>query len=401
MSAKQSRNRRPGAKGANGATAAKATPKGGATAAKGTAAKAGAAGAGSEPKSRPTPKRSGPGAKRSTRAAAIRQHQLAQAPAQPKRRNPTQRPRRRAEAGGPSALAMWVEGARLRTLPLAAVPVILGTAEARAISGPDEWHWVRALACLAVALLLQIGVNYANDYSDGVRGTDDFRVGPPRLTGSGFARPQTVKTVAFVCFGLAALAGLFLVWRTEQWWLLAVGALAILAAWFYTGGKRPYGYYGLGEVFVFLFFGLVATVGTTYVQTLQMPTDAWVLAVASGLFSCAVLMANNIRDIAQDHRAGKRTLAVLLGDRISRIAFAVMALAPYVIAGMFTLTTGNAIYSFFSLLLVGPAVLIVLMGDRPKDLILALKLTSLGALAYALLLGWAIAFGSYALEGRI
>lgn len=204
---------------------------------------------------------------------------------QQNKHNPTQRKRHveKAAEQGPVTIGDWIEGARLRTLPLAAVPVLLGTAAALA-AAPGEYHWVRALAALAVALLLQIGVNYANDYSDGIRGTDDYRQGPPRLTGSGRVEPKLVRNVAFGCFAAAALVGVALCVVTGQWWLLAVGALCILAAWFYTGGKHPYGYYGLGEVFVFVFFGLVATVGTTYVQILAVPQDTWILATAAGLF---------------------------------------------------------------------------------------------------------------------
>ena len=190
-----------------------------------------------------------------------------------------------------------------------------------------------------------------------------------------------------------ALAGLALVALANTLVLLPVGALALLAAWRYTGGDNPYGYRGLGEVYVFVFFGLVATMGTIYVQTLEWPTDGWMLAVAAGLFSCAVLMVNNIRDIEQDRRAGKRTLAVLIGDRAARIAVAVMALGPFVIAWMFTITYRSAVLAFFALLLIGPAVVIALMADRPKDLVLALKLTSLGALAYAVLLAGSL-FGA-------
>lgn len=293
------------------------------------------------------------------------------------------------------AFRLWLEGARLRTLPLAIVPVLLGTAAAMAVSGEGEYHWARALACLAVAMFLQIGVNFANDYSDGVRGTDRHRVGPLRLTASGLVEPGKVRFAAFTCFFLASLAGLFLAWRTEQWWLLAVGAAAVLAAWFYTGGKRPYGYYGLGEVFVFLFFGLVATLGTMYVQVLQISSDAWLLATASGLFACAVLMANNIRDAEQDRLVRKRTLAVLVGPVISRILYGAFALGPFVISFMFLILFRNAIYSFFALLLIAPAVIIVSLADRPRDLVLALRLTSLGALAFAVLLGLAIALSPY------
>ncbi|KAB1656660.1 1,4-dihydroxy-2-naphthoate polyprenyltransferase [Pseudoclavibacter chungangensis] len=334
---------------------------------------------GTAPKGRPTPSR-----------------QSSSSSERARRNNPTQRPRRADEDRARLGLRDWIGGARLRTLPLAIAPVVLGTAGAMSESLQGEYHWARALACLAVALCLQIGVNFANDYSDGIRGTDRYRVGPARLTASGLVEPKVVRNVAFLFFFLAAAAGVFLAWRTEQWWLLAVGAAAVLAAWFYTGGKRPYGYYGLGEVFVFVFFGLVATAGTMYVQVLQVSNNGWVLSVAAGLFACAVLMVNNIRDIDQDRRAGKRTLAALIGPVASRVLFAIFALAPYVAVFMFVLLYRNAIYAFFSLMLVGPAVLITSTSYKPKDLVLALLLTSLGALAFAVLLGLAIAFSPYA-----
>ncbi|WP_201521118.1 1,4-dihydroxy-2-naphthoate polyprenyltransferase [Gulosibacter hominis] len=306
---------------------------------------------------------------------------------QQNKHNPTQRKRHveKAAEQGPVTIGDWIEGARLRTLPLAAVPVLLGTAAALA-AAPGEYHWVRALAALAVALLLQIGVNYANDYSDGIRGTDDYRQGPPRLTGSGRVEPKLVRNVAFGCFAAAALVGIALCVVTGQWWLLAVGAVCILAAWFYTGGKHPYGYYGLGEVFVFVFFGLVATVGTTYVQILVVPEDTWILAAAAGLFSCAVLMINNVRDIEQDAVAGKRTLAVLIGDIPARITFAVLTVLPFAATVMFGLLYPRVYLSLFSLLILIPAIIIGLTGRSPRELVLALKLTSLGSLVWAILM---------------
>ncbi|MBK4349019.1 1,4-dihydroxy-2-naphthoate polyprenyltransferase [Lacisediminihabitans sp. G11-30] len=285
----------------------------------------------------------------------------------------------------------WIGGARLRTLPLAIAPVLLGTGSAFLVSSPG-WHWVRALLALAVALALQIGVNYANDYSDGVRGTDKYRVGPSRLTGSGAAKPKTVRTVAFVFFGLGAVAGLILVILTQLWWLLIVGAVAIVAAYFYTGGKKPYGYYGLGEVFVFVFFGLVATAGTTYTQVGTVNVESWLSGVAIGFLACAVLMVNNIRDIQQDKLAGKRTLAVLLGDRASRIMFAVFALLPFVILIFFVLFYPLAPLVYFVLLAAIPAVIITLTAKTPPELIIALQLTSLTALLYGAGLGAALAF---------
>jgi 1,4-dihydroxy-2-naphthoate octaprenyltransferase len=285
----------------------------------------------------------------------------------------------------------WIGGARLRTLPLAVSPVALGTGAAYLLSD-GGWHWVRALLALAVAVLLQIGVNFANDYSDGVRGTDKNRVGPSRLTGSGAARPRTVLTVALVFFGLGGLAGLALTVLSGYYWLLAVGAVCIAAAYFYTGGKRPYGYYGLGELFVFIFFGLVATVGTTFTQVGTVNIESWLGGVAAGLFACAVLMVNNIRDITQDKLSGKRTLAVLVGSRAARILFAVFVAVPYLILIFFSLFYVKAPLVYFSLLSGLPAVVITLTGKTPPEFILALKLTSFTALVFGVSLAAAIAF---------
>ncbi|POH65821.1 1,4-dihydroxy-2-naphthoate polyprenyltransferase [Cryobacterium zongtaii] len=292
---------------------------------------------------------------------------------------------------GPATAGDWISGARLRTLPLAVAPVMLGTGAAVVAGGAGEFHWVRALLALMVAVSLQIGVNYANDYSDGIRGTDNHRVGPARLTGGGAAKPRAVLTVALAFFGIAAVAGLVLVVVSQYWWLLAVGALAIVAAWFYTGGKKPYGYLGLGELFVFVFFGLVATVGTTYVQVGTVNLESWLSAVAIGLIACAVLMVNNLRDIKPDKAAGKRTLAVWIGARASRVVFCVFLLVPFAIAGFFALFYPLAWFTFFVLLLVLPACLIVATAKTAKELILALKLTSMAALLYGITLGLAFA----------
>ncbi|ALB03772.1 1,4-dihydroxy-2-naphthoate polyprenyltransferase [Kocuria palustris] len=214
--------------------------------------------------------------------------------------------------------AQWVEGARLRTLPMALAPVIAGTAAAQSMWGSDV---VRALLAFAVALLLQIGVNYANDYSDGIKGTDDDRVGPMRLVGSGAAAPRQVLAAALGCFVLAMVAGVALVALSGQWWFLVIGASAVLAAWGYTGGPWPYGYRGLGDAAVFVYFGLVAVLCTAMTQAGELNLQAWIAAVATGLFACALLMANNIRDIPGDQEVGKRTLAVRLGDRWARVVF--------------------------------------------------------------------------------
>ncbi len=285
----------------------------------------------------------------------------------------------------------WIAGARIRTLPLAIAPVALGTGAAYLFDNDEGWHWVRALLCLAVAVGLQIGVNYANDYSDGVRGTDAHRVGPSRLTGSGAAKPASVITVAIVFFGLAGAAGVLVSILSGFPWLIAVGAVCIVAAYFYTGGKHPYGYYGLGELFVFVFFGLVATAGTMFVQVGTVSAEAWIAAVAIGLLACAVLMVNNIRDAEQDKLAGKRTLAVLVGNWPSRIAFAVFALAPFGILAYFVLFFSNAGYVYFALLAAVPAVIITLTGRTPAEFVLALKLTSFTALLYGVTLAAALA----------
>jgi 1,4-dihydroxy-2-naphthoate octaprenyltransferase len=214
----------------------------------------------------------------------------------------------------------WVAGARPRTLPAAVVPVAIG---AGCAVGAGSVTWWRVALALVVSLALQVGVNYANDYSDGVRGTDDARVGPLRLVASGLKPPGAVKRAAFAAFGVAAVAGLVLA-ATTSWWLLLVGVAAIAAAWFYTGGPRPYGYAGFGELFVFVFFGLVATVGTTYVAVERITALAVVMGVVAGFLSCALLVVNNLRDIPSDTVAGKRTLAVRLGDTRTRLLYVIL-----------------------------------------------------------------------------
>jgi 1,4-dihydroxy-2-naphthoate polyprenyltransferase len=218
----------------------------------------------------------------------------------------------------PGPVKRWVLGARPRTLPAAVVPVIVGTAAAHPLSRRSHipaHTWWYALGALVVALAIQVGTNYANDYSDGIRGTDDVRVGPVRLVASGLASPGSVKRGALIAFGVAGVVGLGLAWATS-WWILVVGAACLAAGWFYTGGPRPYGYAGLGELFVFVFFGLVATVGTYFVQTLSLSyATVWLAAVAVGLLATALLLANNLRDIETDAVTGKRTLAVRVGRR--------------------------------------------------------------------------------------
>jgi 1,4-dihydroxy-2-naphthoate octaprenyltransferase len=225
---------------------------------------------------------------------------------------------------------VWVIGARPRTLPAAVVPVAIG---AGCAVGAGSVTWWRVAVALVVSLALQVGVNYANDYSDGVRGTDDVRVGPMRLVGSGVRPPGAVKRAAFMAFGVAAVAGLALA-ATTSWWIIAVGVAAIAAAWFYTGGPRPYGYAGLGEVFVFVFFGLVATVGTTFVAVERVTGLSVVMGCAAGCLACALLVVNNLRDIPSDTTAGKRTLAVRLGDARTRWMYVGLVAVAYVLVAV-------------------------------------------------------------------
>ena len=278
--------------------------------------------------------------------------------------------------------AEWIEGARPRTLPAAAAPVLSGTAVALAEGKAD---FVLFLLAAVVALALQIGVNYANDYSDGIRGTDEQRVGPQRLVGSGAAQPRQVKMAAFACFGVAAVAGLIIVIITGHWWLLAVGAAAIAAAWFYTGGKHPYGYAGWGEFFVFIFFGLVAVGGTTYIQVGRVPMAAWLAAIAMGALSCAVLTANNLRDLENDRRVGKHTLPTRLGDLHTRYFFTVLiATALMALAASGLLISVVSLASLASAALLVPAAAYVLQGVRGLDLVRVLRNVGLGQLIASL-----------------
>jgi 1,4-dihydroxy-2-naphthoate octaprenyltransferase len=278
--------------------------------------------------------------------------------------------------------AQWIQGARLRTLPAAIAPVLIGTAAAYEL---QSFRLLNAILAALVALLLQIGVNYANDYSDGIRGTDEDRVGPLRLVGSGAARPDHVKWAAFGAFGLAMVFGLVLVIITQSWWLILVGIGCVLAAWGYTGGKNPYGYLGLGDLFVFVFFGLVATLGTTYTQAGQVSLPAVIGAIGTGLIACALLMANNVRDIPTDMLAGKRTLAVRLGDRHARESYVLMLALAILLVVVLAPTRP---WMLIVLLLV-PACLmpawLMVNGRKRKSLIPVLKQTGLINLGYSVL----------------
>lgn len=283
----------------------------------------------------------------------------------------------------------WVGAARIRTLPLAVAPIV---AAAGIVHMLNSFSWALTLLALAVALFLQIGVNYANDYSDGIRGTDLNRVGPSRLTASGLVDPKKVLRIAIIFFTLAAASGIVAVVLSQRWWFLAVGAAAIAAAWFYTGGKRPYGYMGLGELFVFVFFGIVATVGTVWLQSDVIPQEAWFAGAGVGCYAVAVLLANNTRDIDTDREAGKRTLSVLIGNRASRIVFSVLLLLPFGVVAMFGFFYPNLFYTWFLMLLVVPTIVIMLFARTASELILVLKLTSLIGLLYAVGLAWGIGF---------
>ena len=269
----------------------------------------------------------------------------------------------------------WLAGARPRTLPAAVVPVLVGTA---CVAGEADIVWWRALAALVVSLALQVGTNYANDYSDGVRGTDSAtrRVGPVRLVGSGLKSPAAVKRAALLAFGVAGLAGFSLA-VAVGWELLLVGAASIAAGWFYTGGRHPYGYYGFGEVFVFVFFGVVATVGSAYVHQESLAALPFAASVPVGLLATALLVVNNLRDIPGDSVSDKRTLAVRLGDRTTRVLYVVLLTAAFaaipVVAGGFGRPAAAA--ALVGVVLARRPVLAVLEGSSGPALIAVLVST--------------------------
>jgi 1,4-dihydroxy-2-naphthoate polyprenyltransferase len=286
----------------------------------------------------------------------------------------------------PGPFRRWVLAARPRTLPAAAVPVCVGVALVR----PASIEWLNGVLCLVIALALQIGTNYANDYSDGIRGTDEVRVGPFRLTASKLVASKRVRDAAFAFFLLAGGAGIWLASRTS-WWLILIGVTAVLAGWFYTGGPKPYGYYGFGELFVFLYFGLVATVGTTYAQHLHVPARSWWLGVAAGSMACALLEANNMRDIDGDQASGKKTLAARLGRKKSAWLYALCVTGMVVgIAGAHEWTL-----AFVALVFYYPCLRIAFSSKRGRELLALLIHSARTQLQVGFLLVVLLSFNRY------
>lgn len=289
-----------------------------------------------------------------------------------------------------ATVSEWVSGLRPRTLPNSIVPVAVGTALAFALDG---FVWWKALLALVVSMALQVGVNFANDYSDGVKGTDtEERTGPVRLTATGLAAPRQVLAAALGGFAVAGVVGLVLV-ATTSWWLLLVGALAIAAAWYYTGGRTPYGYRGLGEISVFVFFGVVAVVGTVFVQVESAPWQAWVASVPVGLLSCSVLVINNLRDIPTDRETGKITLAVRLGDAGTRRLYAGAIALAYVAALALTPVFWWTPLVLLSVPLAVPALRRVLGGQTGRALVLGLGETGRLQMVFGVLFSAALLLG--------
>jgi 1,4-dihydroxy-2-naphthoate polyprenyltransferase len=289
-----------------------------------------------------------------------------------------------APSAPPTGVGLWIAGARPRTLGAAISPVIVGTAVAYAVAGHVSAG--RALLALLVAIALQIGVNYANDYSDGVRGTDCERVGPLRLTASGLVTPRAVRSAALASFAVAAVAGLALALIVTLW-LVVVGAAAIAAAALYTGGPKPLGYLGLGELMVLVFFGFVATAGTAFVQLEHIPSSAWWGSVTIGLLACALLLANNIRDVATDTAAGKRTLAVRIGERRARLLHVACVGGAFLAVIPISLDFVGALAAFAALPLAVMPVRLVLRATSPPELVKVLLTTARLQLVLAVLMG--------------
>ncbi|MET4430967.1 1,4-dihydroxy-2-naphthoate polyprenyltransferase [Mycolicibacterium sp. 624] len=289
-----------------------------------------------------------------------------------------------------ASIAQWIEGARPRTLPNAVAPVLAGTGAAAWL---DSAVWWKALLALVVSLALIVGVNYANDYSDGIRGTDDVRTGPLRLVGSKLASPRAVLTAAMTSLAIGAAAGLALALVSDPW-LIAIGVACIAGAWLYTGGSTPYGYRGLGEVAVFVFFGLVAVLGTQYTQALRIDWVGAALAVATGALSSAVLVANNLRDIPTDKTSGKITLAVRLGDARTRVLFQALVVLAFVLTLVLMLATPWCAVGLVALPLAVRAAAPVRKGLGGRDLIPVLRDTGLTMLVWSIAVAAALTLAS-------
>ena len=291
-------------------------------------------------------------------------------------------------------LKIWINGARPRTLPAAIAPVLVGAACARAnvSSATSSVDWLNIFYALLVSLSLQVAVNYANDYSDGVRGTDRQRVGPMRLVGSASKSAKAVKLAAFIAFGVAALFG-FVLASTTSWWLLLVGVACFAAGWFYTGGSKPYGYYGFGELFVFIFFGVVATTGTTYVAIETVSSVSLIASITVGCLACALLVVNNLRDIPGDTESGKKTLAVRIGDLRTRQFYYFLLFASAVAIVILSLNRLSSLLGLFGLISALPAIRKIQRGASGKDLIPVLGITGRTQMLTAILLSIGIVIG--------
>lgn len=285
------------------------------------------------------------------------------------------------QAKQPPTFGDWVSATRPRTLPMAIAPVAVGVGAAYAAEG---FHLAIALLSLGVALLLQMGVNVANDYSDGIRGTDRDRKGPRRITSSTSVDPRRVRTVAIALLGLGAAAGVALTVVSQQWWLLAVGAACVALAWLYTGGPRPYGYYGLGELVAFLVFGVIAVNGTVVATIGRWTEDSLVLSAAMGCFAAALMLVNNLRDVDSDRAAGKRTIPTLIGRVASKVLYGVLMLVPFAILAIYALALAYGPFVLLTLVVAVPAIVIVAMARTTRDHVTALGLTSLATLLYGL-----------------
>ena len=294
-----------------------------------------------------------------------------------------------------TSLNNWYQGTRPKTLGAAIAPVLVGSSLAHY---ENSFDLTISLLALLVSVSIQIAVNFANDYSDGIKGTDNQRIGPVRLVGQNLASPQAVKSAAFLFFFVAAIAGLIITILTKQWWFLLLGISAIIAAWTYTGGPKPYGYAGYGEIFVFIYFGLVAVLGTTYAQTLFFKPYFLIFAISIGLFAAAILVTNNLRDREKDLQNKKITLAVKLGDSKTRVLYAALLTIPFVLVGSMFFTNNSAIFTNIQIQLLAlpvawQALKPVLAKVEGKELIAVLTKTGQTELFWALLVCLALVRG--------